>query len=365
MRYCSNCVMPDTRPRITFDERGWCNACQWAEEKKALDWGSRWTLLEELCDKYRSKSGFDCIVPVSGGKDSSYVAYMMKHRMKMNPLCVTIRPNLELDIGKNNLLNFINAGYDHIHLTPDPETSRAIDRIGFVEAGRPLLGWQTAVQTSIFRFAQKLSIPLVMFGEDGETEYGGAKKLKHSHFYDAGDAVNIYLEGHDPSRYASEIDKNKLYLFSFPTAEELIEADVCIAHWSYFENWDPYEHYIVAKEKCGLQEQKERASASYNNFAQTDTALYNLHAWMMYLKFGFGRCSQDVGIDIRRGAMERKQGISLVRRFDREVPSQFIPLYLEYFGMTLEEFNETLAKHVNKSLFEFKNGAWEPIFEPQ
>ncbi len=365
MKYCTNCVMPETRPRITFDERGWCNACQWAEEKKTIDWAGRWTLLEELCQKYKSKTGFDCIVPVSGGKDSSYVAYMMKHRLGMNPLCVTIRPNLELEVGKHNLLNFVNSGYDHIHLTPDPDISREIDRIGFVEAGRPLLGWQTAVQTSIFRFAQKLSIPFVMFGEDGETEYGGAKKLKHSHYYDAGDAVNIYLEGHDPSRYAAKFSQSKLYLFSFPTAEELLLADVCIAHWSFFENWDPYEHYLVAKEKCGMQEQKERATASYNNFAQTDTALYNLHAWMMYLKFGFGRCSQDVGIDIRRGAMSRKQGLSLVKRFDGEAPKQYIPQYLEYFNLTPEEFDAVIAKHVNKSLFEFRGGAWEPTFESQ
>jgi N-acetyl sugar amidotransferase len=354
--------MPDTRPRITFDERGWCNACQWAEEKKTIDWSARWKFLEELCDEHRSSTGFDCIVPVSGGKDSSYVAHMMKHRMGMNPLCVTIRPNLELDVGRQNLINFINAGYDHIHVTPDPNISREIDKLGFVEAGRPLLGWQTAVQTSIFRLAQKLSIPLVMFGEDGETEYGGAKKLKHSHYYDASDAVNIYLEGHDPSSYAYKFDKNRLYLLSFPEPADLISADLCIAHWSYFENWDPYEHYLVAKEKCGLKEQKNRATASYNNFSQTDTALYNLHAWMMYLKFGFGRCSQDVGIDIRRGAMTRKQGIALVNRFDREAPTEFIPQYLEYFRMTSDEFNETLSKHVNRELFEYCNGIWEPTF---
>ena len=365
MKYCTNCVMPETRPRVSFDERGWCNACQWAEEKKKLDWTPRWKLLEELCEKYRSKTGFDCIVPVSGGKDSSYVAYVMKHRLKMNPLCVTIRPNLALDVGRQNLSNFINAGYDHFHLTPDPNISREIDRIGFVEAGRPLLGWQTAVQTCIFRLAQKLSIPLVMFGEEGETEYGGAKKLKNSHFYNAEDAVSIYLEGHDPTRYKEVFDEKQLYLFTFPTPKELIEADVCIAHWSYFENWDPYEHYLVAKENCGLQETKERVSATYNNFAQTDTALYNLHTWMMYLKFGFGRCSQDVGIDIRRGAMTRKQGISLIKRFDREAPTQFIPMYLEYFRMTRSEFDGVIAKHVNKRLFNLKDGVWEPNFEHQ
>ncbi len=366
MKYCTNCLMPETRPRISFDDRGWCNACQWSEKKRtSLDWGARWTLLQELCNQYRTKSEFDCIVPVSGGKDSSYVAYMMKHKMKMHPLCITIRPGLALEIGEQNVINFIHAGYDHIHLTPDPNILKAIDKIGLVEAGRPLLGWQTAVQTAIFRFAVQIKIPLVMFGEDGETEYGGTKKLNNQHFYDAQDSVQIYLEGHDPSRYRELFTDQELYWFTFPNAAEITAAGLCIAHWSYFENWDSYEHYLVAKEKCGLREQEERASGTYNNFAQTDTALYNLHAYLMYLKFGFGRCSQDVGIDIRRGAMSRKQGLSLVRKFDREDPESFIPLYLDYFGMTRELFDAAIAEHVNKKLFRLESGKWEPIFEIQ
>lgn len=364
MRYCTNCIMPETRPRVSFDERGWCNACQWAEEKKtSVDWASRRKLLDELCDQHRKKSGFDCIVPVSGGKDSSYVAYTMKHRLKMHPLCVTIRPGLPLEIGEQNVINFINAGYDHIHLTPDPRISRAIDKVGLVDSGRPLLGWQTAVQTGIFRLATKMGIPFVMFGEDGETEYGGTRKLNHQHFYDVEDSVKIYLEGHDPNKYSETFTQQELYWFTYPTAEELTDANVCIAHWSFFENWDPYEHYLVAKEMCGLKELTERASGTYNNFSQTDTALYNLHTYFMYLKFGFGRCSQDVGIDIRRGALSRKQGLGLVKAFDKENPENFIPMYLEYFGMTREEFDAVVAKHVNKDLFAFRDGEWEPRFE--
>lgn len=366
MKYCANCLMPETRPRISFDERGWCNACQWSEEKKtSIDWAARKALIDELSNQYRSPSGFDCIVPVSGGKDSSYVAYMMKHKLNMHPLCVTIRPCLALEVGEQNVTNFIKAGYDHIHVTPNPNVSQTINKIGLVEAGRPLLGWQTSVQTAIFRLAVQLKIPFVMFGEDGETEYGGTKKLNHQHFYDAADSVKIYLEGHDPTRYRDTFTKQELYWFTYPTPDEITDAGLCIAHWSYFENWDPYEHYLVAKEKCGLMEQPERASGTYNNFAQTDTALYNLHTYLMYLKFGFGRCSQDAGIDIRRGAMTRKQALSLVRKFDREDPQHFLELYLDYFQLTKDEFEAVIAKHVNKKLFSFINGKWEPQFQAQ
>jgi N-acetyl sugar amidotransferase len=366
MKYCTNCVMPETRPRISFDERGWCNACQWSEEKRtSVDWPARKAVLQELCERFRSTSGIDCLVPVSGGKDSSYVAYTVKHVLKMHPVCVTIRPGLALEVGEQNVVNFINAGYDHIHLTPDPRILKGIDRIGFVEAGRPLLGWQTVVQTGIFRLATKLGIPFVMFGEDGETEYGGTKKLKRQHFYDAEDSVKVYLEGHDPSTYTGQFTEQELYWFTYPSAKEIADAGLCVAHWSYFENWDPYEHYLVAKDKCGLREQSERATGTYNNFSQTDTALYNLHTYLMYLKFGFGRCSQDVGIDIRRGAMSRRQGLALVKSFDREDPEQFLPLYLNYFQMTREEFEATVDRHVNKTLFAKTDGRWEPTFEVQ
>lgn len=358
--------MPDTRPRITFDHNGVCSACTWAQEKReSIDWDARWKLLESLCDAQRSTRSFDCIVPVSGGKDSSYVAYMMKHRMNMHPLCVTIRPGLALPIGEKNVLNFIESGYDHIEVTPDPRVTQAINKIGFVEAGRPLLGWMTAVQTAIFRVAVQFKIPLIMFGEEGETEYGGTKKLRHQHYYDAEDSVQIYLSGHDPQQYRSLFPEKALYWLTYPSAEEMREVGVSAAHWSYFENWDPYEHYLVAKEKCGLQEHAERSSGTYNNFAQTDTSLYNLHVYLMYLKFGFGRCTQDVGIDIRRGAMSRKQGLALVRKLDREDPEAYIPQYLEYFEMTRAEFDEVLAKHVNKSLFRRVGSSWEPTFEPQ
>jgi len=356
--------MPETRPRISFDAEGVCNACQWAEEKKKhIDWDARLQQGVELCDRFRNEQGFDCIVPVSGGKDSSYVSYTLRTKMGMHPLCVTIRPCLALEVGERNLVNFINSGFDHIQLTPDPRVSRTINKIGLVEAGRPLLGWMTAVQTAIFRLAVSMRIPLIMFGEEGETEYGGSSKLKHQHFYDAEDSVNIYLSGHDPNRYRDTFSEKELYWFTYPKSEQMHDAGLTVSHWSYFEPWDSYKHYLVAKEKCGLVELTERAQGTYNNFAQTDTSLYNLHTYLMYLKFGFGRCTQDVGIDIRRGAMSRKQGVTLVRKFDREDPEQFFPDYLNYFEMTREEFDTVIERHVNKDLFRKEGSKWVPLFE--
>jgi hypothetical protein len=135
-----------------------------------------------------------------------------------------------------------------------------------------------------------------------------------------------------------------------------------ITHWSYFENWDPYRNYLVAKEFCGLKEADSVNAGTFTNFSQNDQALYALHTYLMYLKFGFGRANQDACIEIRRGAMDRDQAVNLVRLYDGQYPSQYLEQYLEYFEMSEAEFEEILDKWANKDLFEKKNKIWQPKF---
>ena len=203
-------------------------------------------------------------------------------------------------------------------------------------------------------------------GEEGEVEYGGTSKLKDQPHYDADFALDVYLSGEDAARaHESEYSEAELYWWRMPAAAELTSLNPTIAKWSYFEDWDPYQHYLVAKEKVHLQETPGRNIGTYNNFGQNDTILYDLYVYLMYLKFGFGRCSQDVGIDIRRGAMAREQALALVRRFDGEYPEPYIGEYLKFYGMTKEEFDHVLDKHANKTLFAKKGDRWLPLFTPE
>ena len=365
LRYCANCLMPSTRPRVTFDERGWCNACAWAEEKRrTIDWVDRQRQLTEFCDKFRSRNGnFDCIVPVSGGKDSSYVAYMMKHELGMHPLCVNIVPPLEIDVGRRNVENFINSGYDCVRIAPNPVITRHISRRTLIEYGQPLMSWIINVQVAVFKMAINFGVPLVMFGEEGETEYGGSSKLKNSAVYDIEDSIRLYLSGVDPRQLQGQFSDAELYWWLYPSKDEFRRSNLAVSHWSYFEDWDPYKHYLVAKEKCGLQEKDQASVGTYNNFAQTDTCLYDLHTYLMYLKFGFGRCTQDVGIDIRRGALSRAQALPLVRNFDGHYPEEYVGEYLDFFDMTSQELEDVFDKWANKELFKKANGRWMRDFE--
>lgn len=365
MKYCTKCVMPATRPRITFNEGGACNACQWAMEKKTvIDWEARWKELEKYCDRYRSKDGnFDVIVPVSGGKDSCYVSYRMKHDLKMHPLLVNIVPPLSFEIGNNNLERLIAGGFDCIQVHPNPDVAREIAKIEFFDFGDPLLSWMISVRSAIFRVAIKLGAPFIMWGEEGEVEYGGVSQSKSTPIHDRNFELRYLLSGNDPEKYLSRFSKKELYFWLFPTQEEYDKAGIANMHFNYFDAWDPYRNYVIAKEKFGIEEKKGRNIGTYTNFAQTDTCLFDLHCYLMYLKFGFGRCTADACIDVRRGALDRGQAVELIKKFDNAYPEPYIDKYLEYFRISMEEFEAGLDKHANKKLFKKASGRWTPTFE--
>jgi N-acetyl sugar amidotransferase len=364
LKWCSHCLSMSTRPRITFDDIGWCNACRWMEQKKTLNWDVRSKELEQLLNKHRRSDGeFDCLVPVSGGKDGSYVAYNLKHKYGMNPLCLTITPALPLTLGEQNLKAFVESGYNHITVNPAHEAMRSLNRVGFLKMGFPYYGWLIAIQAGVVRMATRLGLGLIFYGEDGEVEYGGSTETNKKPIYDVHYMKKIYLEGgYDKVLAQSGLSEKELFFFRFPTHEELNKTPISITHWSYFENWDPYRNYLIAKEHCGLKEAEDSNSGTFTNFSQNDQALYALHTYLMYLKFGFGRANQDACIEVRRGSMDREQAVNLVRLYDGHYPEEFIQLYLNYYQMTQVEFDGVLDRYANKALFEKENGRWQPKF---
>ncbi len=365
MKYCTRCVMPTTRPRITFNEEGVCNACQWAREKRSIiDWDERWAQLKSYCDKYRSKDGgFDVVIPVSGGKDSCYVSWRMKHELGMHPLLVHVAPPLPFEIGEENLDHLIDGGFDCVRVHPNPDISRKIALREMRDFGDPLMSWMISVRSAVFRFAVKFNIPFIMWGEDGEIEYGGLTDSKYTPFHDRNYELNILLSGNDPDRYLLDFSRQELYFWLFPTQEEYDSTGIANMHFNYFDCWDQYQNYVLAKEKFGFGEKKGRNVGTYTNFSQTDSAMFDLHCYFMYLKFGFGRCTADACIDVRRGAMDREQAVNLIRKFDNAYPEPYVDQYLKYFRIDMDEFQAAIDRHANKKLFEKVDGNWMPTFE--
>ena len=347
--YCANCLNMSTRPRITFDKRGWCNACQWMEEKKNLNWDERLSRLDKLISKHKDKGPYDCLVAVSGGKDGSYVAHTLKTKYKLKVLSITVRPPLSLEIGEKNLKSFIKSGYDHIHVSPDSESMRTLDTIGFKEYSQGYYGWLISIHTAVLRIANNFGISLIFYSEDGEVEYGGGTEHQHEGVYGIDYMKKAYLND-TYSRVLNEasLTEKDSYWFKFPTKNMETLNDLEITHFSFYENWDPYRNYLVAKEFCGLEENEEGAIATFTNFAQNDQYLASLHYYLMYLKFGFGRATQDAGIEIRRGAMTRDQAINLVKMYDGLSPKEFYEIYSDYYKISVQEFETYIDKFANK-----------------
>jgi len=363
--WCSNCINASTRNRITFDKNGKCNACQWVEEKKNLNWKKRKSELVKILNKYRSKNNsYDCIVPVSGGKDGSYVAHTLKHVYGMNPLTVTSRPPLTRSIGNENLNNFVKSGYAHLHITADEEIMRSYNRLGLTDIGMPYYGWLISIFTSVIRTAVNFNIPLIFYGEDGEVEYGGSDESKNIPYFDYNYMKRIYLEDGYNKITKKVIKRHKRnFWFSLPEDKYLKSLNLKLLHMSYYENWDPYKNYLIAKKHCGLVERKINNSGTFTNFAQNDQKLYPLHTYLMFLKFGFGRATQDANIDVRRSSMTRDQAINLAKLYDNEYPNLYLNDYLKYYDMNKKKFNQILDKWANRNLLKKIKNKWVTKFD--
>jgi N-acetyl sugar amidotransferase len=281
----------------------------------------------------------------------------------MNPLTITVNPALALDLGNRNLEKFISSGFTNIKFNLNPNILQRVNKVGFEKWGFPYYGWLLGIMTVPVRLALNLGINLIFYGEDGEIEYGGSTETKNIPHYDTEYMRRIYFEaGQDLILNSANLSKQERYWFEFPNSNQNSYSDLKILHWSYFENWDPYRNYLVAKKYCGLKEAESSNAGTFTNFAQNDQALYPLHTYLMYLKFGFGRANQDASIEVRRGAMTRNQAINLVNLYDGQLPLELIPLYLDYYQITQDEFVSILDRYVNKDLFHKMENKWIPKF---
>lgn len=181
MQYCTKCVMPSTRPGISFDENGVCSGCRSYDNRKNVDWDARFKELEKLCDKYRGMNGssYDCAIAVSGGKDSHYQVHLMKEVMDMNPILFTVEDNFPMtEAGKHNLKNISEEfGCNIISLKPDIKTQKKLMRYTFEKYGKPTWFLDRLIYTYPLHMALKFNTPLLVYGENVSYEYGGGGRL--------------------------------------------------------------------------------------------------------------------------------------------------------------------------------------------
>lgn len=347
MFWCRNCLNNSYRPRITFEkETGWCNACVHHRKKfdGTIDWEARKKRFEKICDKHRRKDNyFEAIVPCSGGKDSSYIAHRMKNDFGMKVLVVSCRPLIPTKIGEYNLENLILSGLDHLKISPNPEEIKAGSKLGFIEQARPWHIFDSMISTAITRIALKMDIPLVVFAEEGEVEYGGFSNPPDK--FDTDYLLNAYYSGHDPSGYG--------YWWKMPTKSELDK--LWITHWSKFFDFDGEVHARYCQEILGFEMLVGGNIGSFTNYDSLDDRTRDLHIFCSFPKFGTARCVQAASVEVRRGRMSREQGAEVCKKLDGIFPLELLPAFLDYYEMTESEFWKVIDRFVDHDIV-YKTG---------
>lgn len=360
MKYCKKCVMPDTRPGITFNNEGICSACVTAEKMKETNWDKRFDELEQLCAKYRGKNGdsWDCAIAVSGGKDSHYQVYFMKEVMKMNPILFSVEDNFDMtEAGKHNIKNISEEfGCNIISLKPDIKTQKILGRKTFEKFGKPTWFIDRLIYTFPLHMALKFNTPLLVYGEDVGYTYGGNAEETPS----AKEQLMNGVASDMPESIFKEtgITSKERFLTIPPSEQELEKLEPI--YLSYFVPWNSYKNYLFAKSR-GFKDLTHEWDRTHHveNFDQVDSRAYLVHPWLKYPKFGHSSATDYSARFVRYGLMTREQAVKLVNERDSQLDIKCVEDFCKFFGYSITEFWNIIDGFYNKELFE-KNqyGKW-------
>jgi N-acetyl sugar amidotransferase len=354
--------MPNTRPGITFNEEGVCSACQAFENRKNTNYDKRFEELKAICDKYRGMNGingYDCMVAVSGGKDSHFQVYVMKELMGMNPLLVTVEDNFPMtDAGLHNIKNISEAfGCDIISMKPNIRVQKSIMRSTFKQYGKPTYFVDRYIYTYPLHMALKFNTPLLVYGENVSYEYGGGTAVET---YSAKDQISNGVGTGIPTEelLIEGVTLKDLNFFEPPISSELDKLDPI--YLSYFIEWNSYSNYIFAKSR-GFHDLTHEWDRTHHveNFDQIDSRAYLVHSWMKYPKFGHASATDYAARFVRYGILSRDEAVELVKKHDHNLDVKCVREFCEFVGYMEAEFWEIIEKHYNKELFEKdKYGDW-------
>jgi len=350
--------MPETKPDIFFDDNWICSACRHFEQREEVDWEARYNELLQVLDRYRSSDGsnYDCIVPCSGGKDSTYQVLRMLE-LGMNPLCVTATTDKLTAIGRRNIENIKNLGVDYLEMSTNPVVRRRINRLALTEVGDISWPEHVAIFTVPVRIAVQLGIRLIVWGENSQNEYGGPataaddSALTRRWLEEFGGLLGLRVSD---LLGQEEIESRHLIQYTYPSDVELANVGVTGIFLGYFLPWDGWANALVSQAH-GLETYSRVVEGSLVNYENLDNAQTGIHDYFKFLKYGFGRATDLACMHIRRGRFRREDAINLVRMHEGRFPWTYLGVALEEIlddiGMSLEEFRQVCDRFTNRKLF--------------
>ena len=371
MDYCKRCVYPaNARPGIVFDDEGICSGCRVSETRPVVDWEARAKLFADLVAEYKARqrekrNPFDCIIPVSGGKDSTYQVWLLKEVYGLNPLLVCYNHTFNTPLGLRNLHNLVERlDCNVVRFTTAPGSARRIARYMLKKVGDVTWHYHAGIMTFPTRAAVQYDIPLVVWGEHGYTEQSGMHNYDDFVEFTKKKRQEHDMRGFEPDDLLEEPDceltRYDLAAFYYPDDEIIEEVGVRGIYISNYFEWDDRRHAEFVIDKLGFETaQPEQRDRTFNLYAKLDDIHANgTHDYLKYLKFGYGRASDDAATEIRRGRMTREEGIEMVARYDHVRPRD-LDIFLNATSMTEAEFEASVEPMRDPSIWERdENGGW-------
>ncbi len=371
MRYCKRCLQPDTRPGVVFDDEQICFACRYEESKATIDWAQRHAELKAFAEEAKEEAKkrgntYDCIIGVSGGKDSTFQAVYANERLGLNPLLINCMPDEITEIGRKNIENLNNLGFDIISIRPNPIVAKKLARKSFFERGNIIAASEYCLWASSYIMAVKFNIPLIIQGENAALTLGAAKNQEPT-----GNAFSVMqletIRGASVDSFvdlSNNITEKDLFLYKIPTVEEMQEKGIKAIFLQYYtRKWSQVTNadFAVARGLTGRTDDLH-ALGRYRRYTALDCDLQIPNQMIKYLKFGFGYATDEICYDIREGRFTREDGKWYVKEYDGLCGEQYIEKACKYLSITKEEFWEVVDRFVNRDLFEKIDGKWVPKF---
>lgn len=362
MRFCNNCVMPDTKPGVVLDERGFCNACRTKEVKEQIDWAARWRQLEEIVEDIRQKNNpfYDCIVPVSGGKDSWYQAAMLADHFKLKVLCVTLAAHMPTTEGIANLNNMIkDLNVDHMKITIKPSVFRKIRQKCFLRQGEPNWAEHSAMFSSVINTALIYEVPLVVWGEDIAFEFGGLQRNESKPSALEINSSDLVKEKTIFDWLDDDVSERDVFFYKYPEIKRLEEAGIQSIYLGHFTRWYGRENYEFVKNRGFMSREGGPLPGNYLDYDNIDEKLCEINIYFKYLKFGFWRATDQTCYDIWNGRLTREEAVPIVNKLQAESPLTYIEDFLDFHMITRDQFDETVEKFRNLDIWELAGNDWK------
>ncbi len=346
MKYCTRCCMPESNEGIKFDEMGICQACQSAEQKIHIDWTEREKQLRELLDHYKSlDNDYDCIVPISGGKDSTFQLHVITQVYNMRALAVTFSHNWYSETGKKNLENAIEKfNVDHIMFTPNRNLINKVARQSLFKIGDACWHCHAGVGAFPLQIAVKYRIPLLIWGESIAEMSGRATHYDPVLRFDRDYFTKVSAKVYPEQMVSDYINLRELAPFKLPSYEEIEEVGVIGIHLGDYIFWDDERQMEFVRDVYDWEE--DVVEGTYKQYKSVECIMPGVHDYTKFLKRGFGRGTDHASADVRAGLLTREEGMELAKKHDTERPDA-LDYYLEITGLTEEEFHDVMRHHRN------------------